>query len=1243
MDHALENLSPETFQQLCQTLLAKGFPDTICLPVGQPDGGRDAILPIFDEDDEKRSFRVFQIKFSRNPKEGESARKWVLDTAENEIEKAKKLRERGATHYYLITNVPGTSHLDAGSIDTLQRELQQLIGMPVTCWWRDDINRRLDGDWDTKLRYPQVLTGQDFLRLLLEQHFEHDYTRHLIAIRAFLVDQYEDDVEVKFKQVELQNKLLDLFVDLPFRVRLRQSQEVGLDFSEYHSLPLQVFQAQTGKAPELHPDEGAKFGTASLLLSTAHATSLSQLVIEGAPGQGKSTLAQYLCQVHRIRWLNKSLDLNVLPVEHRESPLGLPFKVDLRDLATWLGGTDPFAPAQPQQISPAQRSLETFLAHMVKTGSGGHSFSVSDLLEVAKQVPLFIVLDGLDEVADIKRRAEIVSAVTKSSARLKETCAGCRLIVTSRPSAFANSPGFDAVKFPVLQLGSVQKFQIDAYATRWMSARNLNKREQQEFKGILNEKLDEPHLRDLARNPMQLTILLSLIHTRGSALPDRRTSLYHNYVDLFFSREAAKSSAVRKHIELLKDIHGYLAWSLHSDAERTGKESAGRISTDALHKRVRDFLEIEQHSTDVLEEVFKATVERVFMIVSRIEGTYEFEVQPLREYFAARFLYDTAPYSPTGTERQGTKPDRFDAIARNSYWLNVVRFFCGCFSKGELLDLADRVKELVLSAHLKNTRYPVTLAAMLLSDWVFSQAPRAVEDLAKFISQPEHLIKILPDPFHMSTGGPIRIPDTCGGDWVTKGALFILAEQGIQSDVAEHLISYIKNQCEKKKLKSLWMASRDAFGNKARQWFSLGMRLDVLFDMSKSEIELLADFDGAPENYVATTTYRLRLLENNSERIDSCFKILMQEGSLGYSQPTSPFYLVPHFLGTARYWQITAGHYGHDVLAHVIKDYRDKISKDKPTLDAMSPIARQMFEVSEMIIDSFLPGQTSTISAGPLENIVEKMRSFWGGQPALVTLAAALSRIPKAGRPKECGLFDESTSLSHRIRFAKSQAKKREYWQKNIAEVRTFDDQVIFEIAYRTWAPPSIISDLHAEVGKKLDGLSTEQWHTLIRIVCSSVGPFFAEGTDEQQVYPQIISSEREAFLAAHAASQIFARDLFVRAFAVSENTTRQYGVFRQKWAFEAALKGLVDWPTALSVVRQTYAEFTISSLGYFQPEKKRIFPDEAAAIVLADPLAYPYSLWSVAERGANRKVRISVQAVGKVAADQGWFLTAPD
>jgi hypothetical protein len=159
MDYQLENLGPDRFQLLSQALLVQEYPGVQCLPIAQPDGGRDAIGFI---DSSRTEFNVFQVKFARDPRKIDSPFDWFQETIDKEIDKIRVLRERGAKVYTIITNLAGTAHLDAGSIDKIQKYLNDALPLPARCWWRDDINRRLDGSWDIKLRYPEVLTGQDY-------------------------------------------------------------------------------------------------------------------------------------------------------------------------------------------------------------------------------------------------------------------------------------------------------------------------------------------------------------------------------------------------------------------------------------------------------------------------------------------------------------------------------------------------------------------------------------------------------------------------------------------------------------------------------------------------------------------------------------------------------------------------------------------------------------------------------------------------------------------------------------------------------------------------------------------------------------------------------------------------------------------------------------------------------------------------------------------------------------------------
>ena len=64
---------------------------------------------------------------------------------------------------------------------------------------------------------------------------------------------------------------------------------------------------------------------------------------------------------------------------------------------------------------------------------------------------------------------------------------------------------------------------------------------------------------------------------------------------------------------------------------------------EELKFEIKNYLECEEHDVQLVDKLLKGTVERVGALVSRVQGTFEFEVQPLREYFAARHLHKTHP------------------------------------------------------------------------------------------------------------------------------------------------------------------------------------------------------------------------------------------------------------------------------------------------------------------------------------------------------------------------------------------------------------------------------------------------------------------------------------------------------------------------------------------------------------------------------------------------------------------------
>ena len=696
MVYNYEALNEQSFQKLVQALIVAMYPQAQCLPVAQPDGGRDAIL--HDPDVHKPGFVVFQVKYSRDP-HTKTARDAIGSVVSSERDKVRELEKRGATKYILITNVKGTAHLDTGSIDRTNEELSESLCIPSYVWWRDDIDRRLDREPEIRWRYAEILPATDILPLLIKRIGEPREPRYTRTIKSYIATQYANDRDIKFKQIELKRSLIDLFVDLPIRLKQRRKGPNRTHDSSLIMEPrdlepyLRRFDAnedhRTGD-PQLVDDQRL---AAALLLQMPLRKGVTRFVLEGAPGQGKSTVTQYLCQVNRLRVLDKSRELERVGNDYRSGMIRAPLRLDLRDYAVWINGRHPYS---ADGVIPASvrsnPSLESFLAMQISWESGASPITEDELLQFLERSHCVIVLDGFDEVADIDTRTRLVGEIGSAAVRFDVHAGSVQMIVTSRPAAFANSPGFPESDWIHVELEDLGEQTIIGYAEKWTVAQGLNSQERKMVLSTLSAKMEQPHLRDLARNPMQLSILLHLIHVQGEALPEKRTTLYEEYMKLFFNREAEKSSIVRDHRELILAIHGVLAWELQIQAENG--QGAGSFTKEELQREIRQYLESEEHKPDLVDPLLAGTVERVGALVSRLEGTFEFEVQPLREYFAARHLYKTAAYSPQGRSLSGTRPDRFDALIRNSYWTNVTRFFCGFYDVGELGSLVDGLVQL---------------------------------------------------------------------------------------------------------------------------------------------------------------------------------------------------------------------------------------------------------------------------------------------------------------------------------------------------------------------------------------------------------------------------------------------------------------------------------------------------------------------------------------------------------------------
>ncbi|MEV4976676.1 hypothetical protein [Streptomyces scopuliridis] len=167
-------------------------------------------------------------------------------------------------------------------LDTAVGTYSKQFGLPIHIWWRSDIDARVDtAPTELNWAYSDMLAGQDRVRYLIDGvgQAAHDHALRTLAMKV-IATQWDEEAKVKFKQAELtSHRLEDLFIDVE---ALRLASPTALHRTDH---------------------EQAEFtergGATDYLLTTRRPFTL----VRSEPGQGKSTLGQYLCQLHRAAYL----------------------------------------------------------------------------------------------------------------------------------------------------------------------------------------------------------------------------------------------------------------------------------------------------------------------------------------------------------------------------------------------------------------------------------------------------------------------------------------------------------------------------------------------------------------------------------------------------------------------------------------------------------------------------------------------------------------------------------------------------------------------------------------------------------------------------------------------------------------------------------------------------------------------------------------------------------------------------
>jgi hypothetical protein len=1266
MDYLYENLGDERFQEFCGALIAKEFPNMQAFPVGQPDGGRDVLVYLMDMPE--KQFIVFQVKFVRNPKSIRDHYKWLTDIIKDEAPKIQKLIPSGAKEFYLLTNVDGTAHLNSGSKDKVNKILEENITIPAQCWWRDDISRRFEKDPMFKWSFLDILNGQDILNSLIFQNMNENKENREAVIKAYLTDQYSLDNEVKFKQIDLQNKLIDLYTDVPLRIKefnhknknLREVLETISYSAQRHLFENEI--------PFHRFEREESIRAAEFLLNPQVQNGIERILLEGGPGQGKSTISQYICQVHRAKLLNKTDDLSILPDKIRKYPVRIPFKVDLRHIASWVEKKNPYVSRLDDNFFNRiwKKSLESFLLGHIIYHSQLDNFESSDLIAITRHSSILFVFDGFDEIADIKTRQDVIQFIDEGIGRIKSNSKSIQVLITSRPAAFSNAGGFPIDTYPHFELTDITPSCTNEYVEKWIKANKLDSREGNEIRRLVKEKLQISHLRELAKSPMQLAIFISLLRTRGESLPNKRTALYDSYIDLFFNREAEKNQIVREKRDLIIDIHKYLAWVLHSEAELF--KNNGTITSEFLIEKLKSYLEKEGHSTEIADTLFKAMKERVCALVSRVQGTYEFEVQPLREYFCAKYLYQTAPYSPAGKEKNGTKPERFNAIARDFYWNNVVRFYAGCFDKGELPMLVDELKELQKDKLLKYTNYPRLLTSQLLSDWVFTQYPKYFKDVIKIIVDEINIGNIINQSNRfMSSDEPILLPNECGRIEIIKECFEQLKNYPHNDYVAE-LIGLIVNNPHEEVLKMWENELENITTEKTLQWLEYAYKMQIIHKVSDDVLSniVLRDTNKSSQErklQIIIDGNRFDLVNRNIEIKHIALEGILSGKILAMPHKRNKKYdssleslsilLHPFIVNSIIYETDDRNGSFINYIRNRFRFYdfdeeRDENSSRQNTLDDVDKLINTLYKNIENSLNSNILEWGRDLEKW--DYLIEELRRIFEDKWAFKILSTIIAGVKDKNLIGEeyNNLSASSISLCKRARYARNQSGNSDYWERQFSQST---DLLFVCLMFFTWATPKVITKLYNKLLLVIKTLSEED----IRLLSNSLKKCTKQNEFKKSQAKEIIDSQQFKSLPFEIQYLISRRfsDTIYEEFIHSQdnNMSNIFKINVIKAKFEYLIKKYLKTTTDINLlneIKEYYHLFFNCGINdeYIYHRYVRLhnddnsvnIPIDIAKNIMEDSKSYPRIIALIAEKSCRLYANENVKIVGEIAIANKWF-----
>ncbi|MEX0926929.1 MAG: hypothetical protein WD208_09485 [Dehalococcoidia bacterium] len=689
-DYNLSGLNTRDFEHLTQALAKKFIATGVSAFGDGRDGGREAT---FDgkmdypaKTDSWEGYLVIQCKFRKRTTDTHADRQWAVAELKKELANwshriANGLRQ--PDYFLFVTNVVLSPVPDVGGHDQITNLLQEAEGTMSLkgsdVWAYDDLCAYIDGCSDIRNAYMNFITPGDVIAAMMQRLQPKNPDFNEIMHRFLQIELTQDHVaklESAGQDPDTRIPLANVFVDLPITTN---QEEAGTPPGFSHSLMPGFVQWMLERDFRVGEHEPSRTIT-TIEQSTTEATTFETIhagryVLVGGPGQGKSTLGQYLCQLYRASIVT-SFDENRVDSQVRG------IIDDLKQQRQSTNEDLPTARRFPIRIVLNQYasdlanqeglSLLKYICRLIST-TADDECDVDDLREWLAVYPWFIVLDGLDEVPASSNRREVLRQVTQFNIEAANLNADVVTLCTTRPQGYQDD--FSPRYFTHLYLAPLDGEHALAYGQRLTDVRcGADKSRAQRLMRRLKTAITSDTTVRLMATPLQVTIMATLVERVGEP-PRERYRLFQQYYETIYNRETGRegqfAAVLRDHKGDVDAIHRRSGLVLQKESEETGRTSAQLTDsqfTALLQARLAEIGVDPKTAQPMMEGLSDSSLHRLVFLVRPREGTIGFEIRSLQEFMAAEALM-------YGTD--GAVVARLQELAPISHWRNVFLFAIG--------------------------------------------------------------------------------------------------------------------------------------------------------------------------------------------------------------------------------------------------------------------------------------------------------------------------------------------------------------------------------------------------------------------------------------------------------------------------------------------------------------------------------------------------------------------------------------